>query len=158
MSQWWPDDWPDDWDRRTSGVDCRLCHSPGEESLKVYNGGVTDAYLQARTCVRGYCTVVWKAGHVVEVVDLPTDQAHAFWQDVLNVATAIRRTFSPLKLNVEILGNTVPHLHAHILPRYRADPAAGGPLPWELILGAEARPRAELASDCVLLRSALAQE
>jgi diadenosine tetraphosphate (Ap4A) HIT family hydrolase len=29
------------------------------------------------------------------------------------------------------LGNTVPHLHAHVLPRYQDDSAPGGPIAWE---------------------------
>jgi diadenosine tetraphosphate (Ap4A) HIT family hydrolase len=38
------------------------------------------------------------------------------------VAKAIEETFNPLKLNYELLGNQVPHLHWHLFPRYKNDP------------------------------------
>jgi hypothetical protein len=36
-------------------------------------------------------------------------------------------TGSP-KLNYEIHGNTIPHLHLHLLPRYPGDPYEGSPI------------------------------
>jgi diadenosine tetraphosphate (Ap4A) HIT family hydrolase len=32
-------------------------------------------------------------------------------------------------MNYETLGNTVPHLHTHLLPRFEVDPAPGRPFP-----------------------------
>ena len=45
------------------------------------------------------------------------------------VARALIAHYGPLKLNYETLGNTVPHLHTHLIPRYIADPVPGGPFP-----------------------------
>ncbi len=33
-----------------------------------------------------------------------------------------------MKMNFQLLGNAVPHLHCHILPRYYGDPAPSPPL------------------------------
>ena len=33
-----------------------------------------------------------------------------------------------IEVNYEIHGNTVPHLHVHIFPRYIGDPFEGGPI------------------------------
>jgi diadenosine tetraphosphate (Ap4A) HIT family hydrolase len=33
----------------------------------------------------------------------------------------------PLKLNFQMLGNVAPHLHCHVIPRYRGDAAPNGP-------------------------------
>jgi diadenosine tetraphosphate (Ap4A) HIT family hydrolase len=33
-----------------------------------------------------------------------------------------------MKLNYEIHGNTIPHLHMHFYPRYPGDPFEGGPI------------------------------
>lgn len=41
----------------------------------------------------------------------------------------LRIHFHPLKINYQTLGNRVPHLHTHVTPRYRDDPAPGAPLP-----------------------------
>jgi diadenosine tetraphosphate (Ap4A) HIT family hydrolase len=38
------------------------------------------------------------------------------------LAAAIEGCFSPRKLNYELLGNQVPHLHWHLFPRYASDP------------------------------------
>jgi diadenosine tetraphosphate (Ap4A) HIT family hydrolase len=34
-------------------------------------------------------------------------------------------------MNYQLLGNLVPHLHVHLVPRYLDDPAPGKPLPFE---------------------------
>jgi diadenosine tetraphosphate (Ap4A) HIT family hydrolase len=46
------------------------------------------------------------------------------------VAEAMFRAFRPAKLNYELLGNTEPHLHWHLIPRYRDDPKPKIPV-WE---------------------------
>jgi diadenosine tetraphosphate (Ap4A) HIT family hydrolase len=38
--------------------------------------------------------------------------------------------FAPVKLNYDLLGNAVPHLHTHIVPRYADDPRPGWPFPF----------------------------
>jgi diadenosine tetraphosphate (Ap4A) HIT family hydrolase len=39
--------------------------------------------------------------------------------------------FAPCHMNYQLLGNSVPHLHVHLVPRYLDDIAPGKPLPWE---------------------------
>jgi diadenosine tetraphosphate (Ap4A) HIT family hydrolase len=73
---------------------------------------------------------VWRAGHVCEPTDLSDNEASLFWADVLTVGRALTTLLNPAKLNYEILGNAVPHLHAHVIPRGEQDPAPNGPLPW----------------------------
>jgi diadenosine tetraphosphate (Ap4A) HIT family hydrolase len=46
---------------------------------------------------------------------------------------AVQARFKPVKLNYMTPGNTVPHVHAHVLPRYQDDSAPGGPVAWEAI-------------------------
>jgi hypothetical protein len=43
---------------------------------------------------------------------------------------AIAAAFAPAKLNYDILGNSLPHLHTHIAPRYADDPRPGWPFPF----------------------------
>jgi diadenosine tetraphosphate (Ap4A) HIT family hydrolase len=47
---------------------------------------------------------------------------------MMHVAQALERLFDPVKMNFAMLGNLVPHLHAHIQPRYYGDPAPGRPI------------------------------
>ena len=70
--------------------------------------------------VRGYACVVAKR-HVVEPFELEGGEREAFWEDVLVAAEALSRHLRPAKMNYEIHGNTIPHLHVHLLPRAPGD-------------------------------------
>jgi diadenosine tetraphosphate (Ap4A) HIT family hydrolase len=77
----------------------------------------------------GYCLVIAKT-HATELYELPDPEAIQYYRDMLRVAQAIAGAFRPRKLNYELLGNTVPHLHWHLFPRYEGDPTPGRPV-WE---------------------------
>lgn len=44
------------------------------------------------------------------------------------VAKALAGALHPVKMNYEIHGNTLPHLHMHLLPRHVGDPFVGRPI------------------------------
>ena len=77
----------------------------------------------------GY-TIVIARRHATELYHLPEAESTAYFQDMLRMARAIDRAFSPRKMNYELLGNTVAHLHWHLFPRYADDPNRSGPV-WE---------------------------
>ncbi len=70
---------------------------------------------------KGYTMVVSKT-HAVELYELPERQSAQYFQDMVAVAKAIAAAFKPRKMNYEVLGNTVGHLHWHLFPRYEWDP------------------------------------
>ena len=74
----------------------------------------------------GYVCVISKL-HVVEPFDLP-DHGVAFWQEAMAVAKAVNELYRPVKLNYEIHGNTLPHLHMHLFPRRPDDGFIGRPI------------------------------
>ena len=43
------------------------------------------------------------------------------------MARAIEDEYDPIKMNLLFLGNAMPHLHVHLVPRYLDDPDAGAP-------------------------------
>ena len=43
-------------------------------------------------------------------------------------ARELHDLFRPTKLNYEIHGNTLPHLHMHLFPRFAGDPFVGRPI------------------------------
>jgi diadenosine tetraphosphate (Ap4A) HIT family hydrolase len=47
---------------------------------------------------------------------------------VLFAAERVARLLQPVKLNYEIHGNSLPHLHAHVFPRFPSDRFVGGPI------------------------------
>ncbi len=68
----------------------------------------------------GFCRVIWRE-HVREMSDLPREDRLLLNEAVYLVEEAVRETMQPLKVNVASLGNVVPHLHWHIIPRYADD-------------------------------------
>ena len=68
----------------------------------------------------GFLRVVWHE-HVREMTDLPpADREHCL-RVVFAVEQALRDTLRPDKINVASLGNQVPHLHWHVIPRFADD-------------------------------------
>jgi diadenosine tetraphosphate (Ap4A) HIT family hydrolase len=125
--------WPSDWEQRVAGTACALCTQSrtdeSEAGLRILGTELTDAYLMRRALVRGYVVVIWRGRHVVEPYQLGDDEAARYQADVHRVARAMATHFRPMKMNCQTLGNRVPHLHTHLTPRYRDDPAPGAPLP-----------------------------
>jgi diadenosine tetraphosphate (Ap4A) HIT family hydrolase len=75
----------------------------------------------------GYVAVVSKR-HVTEPFDLDDDEGHAFWDAVMEVARQLRAATDARKMNYEIHGNTIAHLHIHLYPRFPNDPFQGRPI------------------------------
>jgi diadenosine tetraphosphate (Ap4A) HIT family hydrolase len=74
-------------------------------------------FFAAKQCVR-------------EVFDLEISIRDLHLAEMAEVAAAANAVFTPLKMNIESLGNGVPHLHWWITPRYQTDPRPKGPI-WE---------------------------
>jgi diadenosine tetraphosphate (Ap4A) HIT family hydrolase len=69
----------------------------------------------------GYCFVFTKL-HVTELFHLDRKLRSAVMEEVTAIATALYTLFQPAKINYELLGNMVPHMHWHIVPRFVTDP------------------------------------
>ena len=72
----------------------------------------------------GY-TVVFAKRHVREPFELGSQDGTAWWFDCMLVARALDAVFQPAKLNYEIHGNTIEHLHLHLFPRFKDDAFVG---------------------------------
>lgn len=68
----------------------------------------------------GFCRVVWQT-HVKEMTDLAPAERDHLMSIVFQVEQAIRQIMAPDKINLASLGNQVPHLHWHIIPRFNND-------------------------------------
>ena len=69
----------------------------------------------------GYVFVFAKA-HVTELFHLNVETRQGIIEEVNAVAAALYRVFQPTKLNYELLGNMVPHMHWHLVPRFESGP------------------------------------
>lgn len=56
-----------------------------------------------------------------------------FMRDVQKAARALHKVTGAVKINYEIHGNTVPHLHMHLFPRYLDDGFPGEPIEYSKI-------------------------
>ena len=77
--------------------------------------------------MRGYAWLPIRR-HVIELHELTDVEGASFMRDIRRVSGAIAAATGAVKLNYEVHGNTVPHLHLHIFPRYIGDPFEGGPI------------------------------
>ena len=68
----------------------------------------------------GFCRVIWRE-HVREMSDLTREDRLLLNEAVYEVEQAVRELMAPTKINVASLGNVVPHLHWHVIPRYTDD-------------------------------------
>jgi diadenosine tetraphosphate (Ap4A) HIT family hydrolase len=68
----------------------------------------------------GFCRVIWNE-HVREMSDLTAEDRALFMAAVFRAEAALRQALRPLKINLASLGNMTPHLHWHVIPRYRDD-------------------------------------
>jgi diadenosine tetraphosphate (Ap4A) HIT family hydrolase len=68
----------------------------------------------------GFTRVVWN-GHVKEMTDLPVADRVRVMDVVWAVESAQREVMAPEKINLASFGNMTPHVHWHVIPRYRDD-------------------------------------
>src|SRR5579862_744099 len=117
------------WKSLVSGVDCPL-DSPRPLSNEHWDFvaalSVSSLYLAKNQTYRGQCLLVYDARHAARPDQLSAQEWQAFCADLFVAQGAISRTVCPDHINIESLGNVVPHLHWHIVPRYWDDPRWGG--------------------------------
>jgi diadenosine tetraphosphate (Ap4A) HIT family hydrolase len=77
--------------------------------------------------------------HARELSELTDEVRRGYLEEMCLLARAIQKAYTPHKLNYELLGNQVPHLHWHLFPRFSDDPARLSPV-WLAIDRAEHEP------------------
>jgi diadenosine tetraphosphate (Ap4A) HIT family hydrolase len=117
------DDRVSDGDQTGAADACPICRR-GRPLDVIAELRTTWVTAQASAPLPGYACVVAKR-HVEEPFLLPDDELVAFWRESMVVACALDELFRPLKINYEIHGNTIPHLHLHLFPRFQGDPYEG---------------------------------
>jgi diadenosine tetraphosphate (Ap4A) HIT family hydrolase len=105
---------------------CELCELVGvavshpSASQVVFVGDKFTVILVDDANYPGFARVVWNE-HVREISDLADDDRLLLNDAVWRVEASVRDVMAPLKVNVASLGNVVPHLHWHVIPRYADD-------------------------------------
>ncbi|MGQ0627529.1 MAG: HIT family protein [Phycisphaerales bacterium] len=69
----------------------------------------------------GWCTL-WLRDHAEHTGLLAHERQLRFALDVIDAARALHAAFPGIRINYENLGNVVPHIHCHLIPRRPTDP------------------------------------
>jgi diadenosine tetraphosphate (Ap4A) HIT family hydrolase len=107
---------------------CPLCAPRPDNNdawLKVATLATSTLYLDRNQTYRGHCQLIYDRTHVVGAEDLLPEEFAKVAADLHRAAQAITRVCRPDRMNYASLGNVVPHLHWHLIPRYRMDPRWG---------------------------------
>lgn len=97
---------------------CLLCTSTSEDIL--WHDDFCRVVLVDDPAYPGFCRVILNA-HVKEMTDLPEHDRQRLMRVVFAVEEAVREVVRPDKINLASLGNMVPHLHWHVIPRFADD-------------------------------------
>jgi len=130
LNAWMP---RETWDALVRGEGCPLCgaitatHSADEFGFTIADLEISRLRLVTNQYVQGYCVLICHK-HVREPYELAANEQALFFEDMMRAGKVLEQVFAATKMNFQILGNAVPHLHAHILPRYYGDDAPGRPI------------------------------
>jgi diadenosine tetraphosphate (Ap4A) HIT family hydrolase len=105
---------------------------------------VSSWYLLHNQMYRGHGVLVFDPRHVTGLDQLTSPEWQNYAADLQRAVRAIAGACKPDHVNVESLGNVVPHLHWHVIPRYKNDGRWGQPI-WAADVNAQ--PERRLAAD-----------
>jgi diadenosine tetraphosphate (Ap4A) HIT family hydrolase len=115
--------------------------------------GLSKAYLHTDQFFPGWTVVVLRR-HAAELFHLSPAERIQLMDDVNTVAEALAQTYGAKKINYELLGNQLPHIHWHIIPRLTTDPAPLDPV-WRVPHTPLLRSGDDLQSEIRLILDAL---
>lgn len=136
-----PDQWipMDEWENRLDGDDCPMCADLGKpDQVNDYGYPIAELSfsrfrLAMNQGVPGYAVLICNQ-HAVEPFYLSEEDSIRFFNDMRQAGGALfkaltREGLNPIKINYQLLGNEVPHMHVHIIPRFHGDAMPHRPLP-----------------------------
>jgi len=104
---------------------CPLCHGDGGRVL--WRDSLCRVVLADEADYPGFLRVILNA-HVREMTDLAVAEREALMNVVFACEAALQEVMAPDKVNLASLGNVVPHLHWHVIPRFGDDPHFPNPV------------------------------
>lgn len=106
---------------------CLFCKiGKGEiSSQKIYEDAHSFAFLDINPCALGHIMVIPKI-HSETILDLPNKEIEPFFSAVKKVAAMIHKALNPDGFTMginhgSVSGQTIEHLHFHIIPRWKGD-------------------------------------
>lgn len=135
---------------------CKACqHTWPKADHFMADLGLSKAYLHDDQFFTGWTVVVFQR-HATELFHLAPTERIQLMEEVNRVAKALAHAYGATKINYELLGNQLPHIHWHIIPRLTNDPAPLEPV-WRVPHEPVLRTGAALDSDIQRIQQALEQ-
>jgi len=119
------------WDDLIAGRGCPFCAprpDVNEYWMKVADLSVSTLYLDRNQTYRGYCVMVFNPRHVTGIEHLTSAEYVDFFTDLHRVSKAVAKACNAEHMNYATLGNVIPHLHYHVIPRKTGDVRWGAPV------------------------------
>ena len=119
------------WDDLESGSECPFCTPRPEQNefiFLVQKLGISSLYLSRNQAFFGTALLIFDLKHAVRLDQLSEHEWSRYAADLHRAESAVMAAVNPDHINVELLGNAIPHLHWHIIPRYRNEDRWGGPI------------------------------
>ena len=135
-------------------ADCAACTGQmSPPAQRIAELGTSVLYLGSDQFFPGWCVLVLKR-HATELWQLLPAERAALMDEVTRVAQALAATFDAVKMNYELLGNQVPHIHWHLVPRLEGDPEPHWPV-WRVAHEPRKLTADEVARRIAQIRAAL---
>ncbi len=132
---------------------CQLCTEVGGK--QIYRNDLFRVVLVNDVSYPGFIRLIVNQ-HVKEMSDLSIEDSYSVFAALFKIETVIKKLYKPDKINLASLGNVVPHVHWHIIPRYNNDKHFPNPIwgeitnasyiPDHLILGLEQKLISQLSN------------
>lgn len=129
---------------------CAYCAPPdGKADVLAFVGSLefSDLYVFKDQFHRGRCVLATR-GHYEELHELEPEVYAGYMAEIRTVALAISELFLPDKINYALYGDTVRHVHMHIVPKYKTSKDWGAPF----LLNPESKPSTDWQAVVELLR------
>jgi histidine triad (HIT) family protein len=136
-------------------MECPFCRiARGDEPAHVvWETPDVVGFLDTRPVFVGHVLVIPRS-HIATLLDLPDDLVSPYFIDVRTIAAAVTDTFGAQGTFVAInnvVSQSVPHLHTHVVPRTKGDGLRGFFWPRHKYAGGEAEAVAQRLRDALSL-------
>ncbi|HMS85751.1 MAG TPA: HIT family protein [Nitrospira sp.] len=113
----------EDGQQAVSDSSCQACTGtwPGPDHF-LGDLGLSKAYLHEDQFFPGWTVLIFHR-HATELFQLTSPERAQLMEEVSHVASALSEVYQAKKINYELLGNQLPHIHWHVIPRLPDDPA-----------------------------------
>jgi diadenosine tetraphosphate (Ap4A) HIT family hydrolase len=100
---------------------CPFC---GDPSMVIENE-LAFAHYDSYPVNKGHCLIIPRR-HVAEYFQATAEEKEAIWALVDEMKTIIDKEYQPDGYNIgvnvgKMAGQTIPHIHIHMIPRYKGD-------------------------------------